>query len=203
MEYGEKLKTARKERGMSQQELADLLDTTKSTISRWERSLNEPGIETMKVVSEILGKPIQYFLSDEFANDIQILDNRSAFIPVVGEIACGSPILATQNIEEYIEIPKRYLPQGEMFILKAKGDSMAPTIFDGDEIMVRRQPDVNDNEIGVVLLDGDTTATLKRIKHVGDSIMLIGDNRDFEPIIMNKDNPGRIVGKAVQLFRNF
>lgn len=203
MDYGEKLKIARKERGMSQQELADLLDTTKSTISRWERSLNEPGIETMKIVSEILGKPIQYFLSDEVADDIGILNSNSAFIPVVGEIACGTPILATQNIEEYREVPKRYLPQGEMFILKAKGDSMAPTIVDGDEIMIRRQPDVNDNEIGVVLLDGDNTATLKRVKHVGDSVMLIGDNRNFEPIIMNEDNPGRIIGKAVQLFRDF
>ena len=80
---------------------------------------------------------------------------------------------------------------------------MSPTIVDGDEIMIRRQPDVNDNEIGVVLLDGDNTATLKRVKHVGDSVMLIGDNRNFEPIIMNEDNPGRIIGKAVQLFRDF
>lgn len=203
MEYGEKLKMARKEKGISQEELANFLGTTKSTVSRWERSLTEPGIETMKRVSELLNKPIQYFLSDSIVEEMRDIKGDTAYIPIVGEIACGTPILATENIEEYREVPKRYLPKGEVFILRAKGDSMFPTICEGDEVLVRSQPDVNDNEIGVALLEEDNEATLKRIKHVGESVMLIGDNPAFQPIIMDENQPGRILGKVVQLFRDF
>lgn len=203
MEYGDKIRTARKEKGMSQQELADILNVNKGTVSRWEQSKFEPSIVTMQEMSKILGKPIQYFLSDSFVEEMREIKGDTAYIPILGEIACGRPILATENVEEYREVPKRYLPKGEVFILRAKGDSMFPTICEGDEVLVRCQPDVNDNEIGVALLDEDNEATLKRIKHVGDSVMLIGDNPAYQPIIMNEQQPGRILGKVVQLFRDF
>lgn len=75
---------------------------------------------------------------------------------------------------------------------------MEPTIHDGSLVTIREQPTVEDGEIAAVLVDGDNEATLKRVKHQGDLIMLMPDNKEYDPIILDKCNPGRIVGKAIR-----
>lgn len=199
MEYGEKLKLARLDKKMSQQELADVLGTTKSTVSRWERSMTEPGIETIKEVSKILEKPIVYFMSDSWVGEMRHVGGDKAYIPVIGEIACGAPILATQNVERYKEVLKDGLPDGELFYLVARGDSMEPRIFDGDDVLIRVQPDVEDGEIAAVQVDNDNRATLKKVQHVGDNVVLTPLNTDYQTIILNEENPGRIIGKAIRI----
>lgn len=121
-------------------------------------------------------------------------------IPLIGEIACGDPITAEENIEGYVEeIFEKPVPKGNLFALRCKGKSMEPTIHDGSIATIREQPTVEDGEIAAVLVDGDNEATLKRVKHQGNLIMLMPDNKEFDPIILDKDNPGRIVGKAVHV----
>lgn len=121
-------------------------------------------------------------------------------IPIIGEIACGDPITAEENIEGYTEeIFEKPIPSGTLFGLRCKGHSMEPTIHDGSIITIREQPDVEDDEIAAVLIDDDSEATLKRVKHQGNSIILIPDNKEFSPIILNKENPGRILGKVVHV----
>lgn len=119
---------------------------------------------------------------------------------IIGEIACGDPITAEENIEGYTEeIFEKPVPSGTLFGLRCKGHSMEPTIHDGSIVTIREQPDVEDDEIAAVLIDDDSEATLKRVKHQGDSIILIPDNKEFSPIILNKENPGRILGKVVHV----
>lgn len=121
-------------------------------------------------------------------------------IPIIGEIACGDPITAEENIEGYTEETfEKPIPSGTLFALRCKGHSMEPTIHDGSLVTIREQPTVEDGEIAAVLVDGDNEATLKRVKHQGKLIMLMPDNQEYDPIILDKNNPGRIVGKAIHV----
>lgn len=118
-------------------------------------------------------------------------------IPILGEIACGEPILADQNIEGYIDEISDLMPSGSLFYLKAKGNSMSPTIPDGSYVLIREQPEVEDGEVAAVLLNGDTEATLKRVSHQGKLVMLEPDNSEFKTIAITAENPARIIGKAL------
>lgn len=120
-------------------------------------------------------------------------------IPILGSITCGEPILAEENIDGYIEEAVDMLPSGELFYLKTKGESMMPTIPVGSNVLIRRQSDVEDGEIAAVLVNGDTEATLKRVKHHEELVMLIPDNNEYAPYVVTKYNPARILGKAVKV----
>lgn len=120
-------------------------------------------------------------------------------IPVIGTIACGEPIDADQNVIDYMTIPGN-IPN-DAFALICEGNSMEPGLHDGDRVIIEPTPNVEDGEIAAVLVDGDTKATLKRIKHVGDTIELIPDNDDYDKIVLDKDHPGRILGRKIQMIR--
>ena len=123
-------------------------------------------------------------------------------IPLIGHIACGEPITADQNIEGYItEYFSESVDPDSVFALKCEGDSMEPYIMDGDIAYIRQQPEVEDGEIAAVLVDGDTKATLKRVKRVGDQVILTPDNPRFDPIVLDKDHPGKIIGKMIKMSR--
>lgn len=116
-------------------------------------------------------------------------------IPLVGTIACGDPILAEENIEDYVEIPKHIKAD---FALTCKGDSMINArIFNGDIVYIRQQETVENGEIAAVLIDGE--ATLKRIKVFDDHIVLEPENPMYKPFsYWNEEmNNIRILGKAV------
>ena len=72
---------------------------------------------------------------------------------------------------------------------------------DGDIAYIRQQPEVEDGEIAAVLVDGDTRATLKRVKKVGDQVFLLPDNPRFKPIVLDADHPGKIIGKMIKMSR--
>ncbi|MCD5488338.1 LexA family protein [Lactobacillus delbrueckii] len=123
-------------------------------------------------------------------------------IPLIGHIACGEPVTADQNVEGYIT---EYFPESvdpdSIFALKCEGDSMEPYILDGDIAYIRQQPEVEDGEIAAVLVDGDTRATLKRVKKVGDQVFLLPDNPRYSPIVLDADHPGKIIGKMIKMSR--
>lgn len=106
-------------------------------------------------------------------------------VPVVGEIACGSPIYAEENIEEYVQLPESLFGRGDFFILRAKGESMIEAgIDDGDLVLVRKQPVADYNQI-VVALIGDE-ATLKRYRPQEDgSVRLHPENTFMSDIIID------------------
>ena len=142
--------------------------------------------------------PKSYILQEGNALNLYPIEGRRK-IPVLGEIACGDPIVAEENVEYYIEEPANNLPKGELYYLKAKGNSMEPTIPSDALVLIRQQDDVESGEIAAVLLNGDTEATLKRVRKYDDSIFLMPDNSEHEPIIVNENNPAKIIGKAVRI----
>lgn len=210
------IKKLRKSRGWTQPQLADQLSVSKQTISNWETGIKVPRMGSLQKLADLfnvrIGEITNASIDD---NDISKINKPSNVIyplsdslqrvriPIIGEIACGDPITAEENIEGYTEETfERPIPSGNLFALRCKGHSMEPTIHDGALVTIREQPTVEDGEIAAVLVDGDNEATLKRVKHQGKLIMLMPDNKEYDPIILDKDNPGRIVGKAVHVSWN-
>ena len=210
------IKKLRKSRGWTQPQLADQLSVSKQTISNWETGIKVPRMGSLQKLADLfnvrIGEITNASIDD---NDISKINKPSNVIyplsdslqrvriPIIGEIACGDPITAEENIEGYTEETfERPIPSGNLFALRCKGHSMEPTIHDGALVTIREQPTVEDGEIAAVLVDGDNEATLKRVKHQGDLIMLVPDNKEYDPIILDKNNPGRIVGKAVHVSWN-
>lgn len=122
-------------------------------------------------------------------------------IPVLGRIACGEPILAEQNIDGYRDLSFSHKPDGDMFILRCHGKSMEPTLRDNSFITIRVQPTVENGEMAAVLI-GDE-ATIKRVYYKKDEIILKPDNPNYGYIKLNKENPGKILGKVVHMDVDF
>ncbi len=122
-------------------------------------------------------------------------------VPVVGRIAAGSPLLAEEHIEDHIAMPEGYADDHDHFALTVTGDSMMGAgIFDGDLVVVRSQDHARDGDIVAALLPGpaEDEATVKRLGHDGDRVMLIPENAALEPYEMPE---GRILGKVVAVLR--
>ena len=118
-------------------------------------------------------------------------------LPVVGSVAAGQPILAEENIEEYVQLPPEIGGDEGEFILRVRGDSMRDAgILDGDSVVVRRQDTSSDGEI-IVALVGDE-ATVKRFFRESDHIRLQAENPDYEPI---RSKDVQLVGRVVSLYR--
>ncbi|CZQ83733.1 peptidase s24/s26a/s26b [Trichococcus flocculiformis] len=198
---GTKIKKFRESRNMTQDELAELLDTTRQSISRYENGERKANQDLLFELASIFKVSLDDFfpvrnLYDQ-TNIIKVTPENMVAIPVIGTIACGDPILADENIIGYRYHLKDRLPKGQTFYLTAKGDSMEPKIPDGSDVLIRMQDDVEDGEIAAVLVNGDSEATLKRVKKQGDIVMLVAENTDYAPYIITEHNPARILGKAV------
>jgi repressor LexA len=118
-------------------------------------------------------------------------------IPVVGKVAAGIPILAQENIDNYMAVPVDLLGQGNYYILKVQGDSMIEAgIFDNDYVIVHEQRDAANGEIVVAMLEDE--ATVKRYYKMPDHIKLQPENSAMEPIIAKEVS---ILGKVAGLMR--
>lgn len=124
----------------------------------------------------------------------QLMGGESKVVPLIGEIACGEPLFAVENIEESYTLPKSLFGDGELFMLTAKGDSMIDAgISKGDLLVLRRQTAADDGDIVVALIDND--ATLKRIYHKDGKIILHPENKQMKDIVLDKCNvQGVLVG---------
>ena len=120
---------------------------------------------------------------------------RADRIPVVGVVTAGVPILATENIEGYIP----WDGESGCFVLRVRGDSMIGAgILDGDKVVVRQQPDAENGQIVVALLDD--SATVKRLKKTGRDVWLMPENPSYEPI---PGNEAKILGRVKALIREY
>jgi repressor LexA len=124
-------------------------------------------------------------------------------LPLVGEIAAGGPLLAEENIEDYLAVPEPLSRGGEEFLLRVKGESMIDAgILDGDIVVVRRQQDARDGDIVVALAGDDESAdeaTVKRFYRERDRVRLQPENAALEPIYARNV---QILGKVIGVFRS-
>lgn len=132
-------------------------------------------------------------LDDDFALTRRELVN----VPVIGTVAAGVPILAEQNIEDYLPIPAEILPNKEVFMLKVKGNSMIEAgIYNGDKVIVAKQPNAENGDKVVALVDD--SATVKTFYKENDHFRLQPENSSMDPIILDQVE---ILGKVIGLFR--
>ncbi len=123
---------------------------------------------------------------------------EASYVPVVGRIAAGGPILAEQAIEDVFPLPRQLVGDGELFLLKVSGDSMIEAaICDGDWVVVRRQPVAENGEIVAAMLDGE--ATVKTFKRTATDVWLLPQNSAYEPI---HGNGADILGRVVTVLRS-
>ncbi|MDP8957837.1 MAG: transcriptional repressor LexA [Actinomycetota bacterium] len=121
-------------------------------------------------------------------------------VPLVGRIAAGSPILAEEDIEEVFPLPVELVGNGPVFMLRVRGDSMAGAgIFDGDYVVVRRQPDANDGDFVAALVNGEE-ATVKRLRRRHGEVVLISENPAYLP--MHFRQGVELLGKVVAVLRH-
>ena len=121
----------------------------------------------------------------------------AAYVPLVGQIAAGGPILAEQAVEEVFPLPKSLVGEGQLFMLKVKGDSMIDAaICDGDFVVVRSQNTCENGDIVAALLDDE--ATVKTFKKRDGHVWLMPHNPAFEPIL---GDHAQIMGKVVSVLR--
>ena len=122
-------------------------------------------------------------------------------VPLVGRIAAGAPVLATEQVEDYVSVPADFVKSGDHFALRVTGDSMIQAgILDGDMVVVRSQDSAADGDIVAAVLPGpaEDEATVKRLSHDGPRVMLVPENPTMSPFEMIG---GRIAGKVVAVLR--
>ena len=120
-----------------------------------------------------------------------------AFVPVLGRIAAGGPILAEEAVEDVFPLPRELVGEGSLFLLKVVGDSMVDAaICDGDWVVVRQQNVADNGDIVAAMIDGE--ATVKTFKRTGGQIWLMPHNPVFDPI---PGNDAVILGKVVTVMR--
>jgi repressor LexA len=197
----------RKKKGIQQKELALTLGVSQPTISDWEANKKDPSGDRLKRLADyfgvdelvILGKGVVDLNSPTQQLDDFIALGRSV-LPIIGDIACGEPILAEQNIEGYADLPEGVHAD---FALRCKGDSMTPTFLNGDLVLIRRQPEVENGQIAAVSIGGE--ATLKHVYMRESGLMLVADNPSYEPILAVPESDRQIIihGLAVGYIRIF
>ncbi|MGE7942793.1 LexA family protein [Lysinibacillus xylanilyticus] len=202
MNIGDRIKKARLQRGMTLIEVAEKLGKTEATIQRYEsgniKNLKNDTIEELANVLNVSPAHLMGWDTTSKPTNIIAFSPATVKIPVLGKIACGDPITAEENLIGYRYESPDNLPSGKLIYLQAKGDSMEPTIPNGSYVLIREQPEVENGEIAAVLVNGDTEATLKRVKRQGETVFLMPDNSKHEPYVITADNPARIIGKAIR-----
>lgn len=192
----------RKRQGLTQQQLADKLNMSRSAIGMYETGKREPEIEVLEAFADFYNVDMNT-LTGRVPSPAPIPQGFQPMppmdeVPLVGKIACGSPILAQQNVEGMVSVPTEWHAD---FTLVCDGNSMVPTFQDGDLVAIRIQPEVENGEVAAVRIDNE--ATLKRVYLHDDYIELRPENASYPSIIRRKYemNDVHIEGKAVGLCR--
>lgn len=208
MTVGDRIRQVRQEQDVTQQELADYIGVSKQAVYKYENNIvtNIPTDKVDAIAKRLKVSPA-YLMGWEEQPEPKKPTIPPGFepmpkmdwVPLVGRIACGTPITAEENVELMVCVPSRW---HSTFTLTCKGDSMEPRIHDGDLVAIRSQPEVEQGEIAAVRI-GDE-ATLKHVYLHENFIELRPENPAFESIILTKEKMNTVVieGKAVGLCRD-
>ena len=196
--FADRLKELREARGITQQQLAEWTGLGRSRIGNYERGVREPDFETQEILADFFNVRLDYLMDRK--------KSPKTRIPVLGKVIAGIPIEAIEEILDYEEITPDMACLGEYFALQIKGDSMEPKFSNNDVVIVRKQEDVDNGDIAIVLVNGNE-ATVKKIKKFNGGINLIPTNPSYDVLTYTNDDieklPVRIIGKVVELRAKF
>lgn len=196
------------ENDISQNELARRVGMAKSAISRYFNRTREFPLNRADQFAKALGLETEYLLGvslpEETIEERPLPENLKPItkvnrIPIVGSIAAGKPILATENIDSYLLLGQEYRAD---FALKIKGDSMIDVgINDGDLALIIKDRPVTNGDIYAVLVDGE--ATLKKVYRNDDYLTLQPCNSKYEPLMVKEEDNPYIIGKLSGIVRKY
>ena len=212
MNIGELINKKRTELGLTLEEVGNAVGVSKSTVKKWEDGFISnmrrdkisklPKVLEMNPVSLITGEEMS---ANEDEIDVSKYSNikpvKKIKLPMLGKIACGEPIFADEEHETYVEVDESY---GADFCLTAQGDSMINAgIENGDTVLIREAPIVDNGEIAAVIIDDE--ATLKRVYYYKgeNKLVLQAENPRYSPFVyLNEElETIRIIGKAVAVIK--
>lgn len=208
---GDRIRQVRQEQDVTQQELADYIGVSKQAVYKYENNIvtNIPTDKVDAIAKRLKVSPAYLMGWEEQPTPAPTKKPtippgfepmpEMDMVPLVGRIACGTPITAEQNVERMVCVPSKW---HSTFTLTCKGDSMEPSIHDGDLVAIRSQPEVENGEIAAVRIDGE--ATLKHVYLHDNFIELRPENPVFSSIILSREDMNNVVieGKAVGLCRD-
>ena len=209
--FAERLKEALEVKDIKAAQLARMIDVNEGTISQYKSGAYEPKQKRTEAIAKALDVSIPWLMGGDlpmgrFDGTNQSLPKnlvplkKIKYVPVLGKIACGQPILAEQNYDGSVMLPESVDAD---FALRCQGDSMIDAnIQDGDTVFIKSTPVVENGEIAAVVI-GDE-ATLKKVYCQNGTLTLIPANSSYEPMVFKKDeiNDIRICGKAVAILRH-
>ena len=201
--FSKNLKMYMEDKGVSRTQLAEVLDTPYSTLSDWVNGKKYPRIDKIELLANYFGIDKSDLIEEKL--DIEEIPGaipmqKGRLIPILGEIACGDPILAQENLDGYF-LSDPSIIKGD-FILRAEGDSMIDAgINEGDYVFISQTPDVENGAIAAVLIDDETT--LKRFYKSDDKIVLQPENSAYSPIIITEEDGKniKILGQVIGLYK--
>ena len=203
MEFGDILRHLRKERGLSQDEMALLLGTTKQVISRYETKQRVPRLSVVAQFAARLGVPLSLLTGQPEEPAAEITREAGVRrVPILGGVACGEPVYNPGDGTEFVSIEEDVVCD---FALIAQGDSMTgDRIHSGDIVFIRKQENVRDGEIAAVAIDNELTLKrIRRLRGADGSVaftQLLPSNPAYSPIDIGGEDETRcvrVLGKAV------
>lgn len=194
-DVGKRIADIRRERGYSQDELSEMAMLNRVTLARYETGVIEPGAFALSRIADALGVSTDELLcrTEKLPPFISIVPGA---VPIVGEIACGVPITAQENVDGFADLPDGIHAD---FALRCRGESMLPLFEDGDVVLIRQQPEVEDGQIAAVGIDGE--ATLKHVYKQKNGVLLVSNNPKFPPQFYPDDSAPIVYGLAVGFVR--
>lgn len=175
MNLGQKLKGLRLSRGLTQKQMAEILNTASSTIGMYERNERTPSINVLDKYTELFNINLNYFNDSEETESYRTIN-------VIGTVPAGIPIEAIEDILDTEDISfKQYSPNKDYIGLKVQGDSMYPKYLEGDTVIIEVTPTFENMDDCIVYING-YDATLKRVrKNPDNSITIIPLNTQYPP----------------------
>ena len=206
--FQNRLQEAIKSSGLTQSEVSKRSGISRGSITDYLKGRYEAKQDKVYDLAKVLGVRSEWLMgfnvpknnTAETASTVQITT-----APVLSKVSAGMPMYSEENIVDYIYLPAHEVKSGkEVFGLVVEGDSMNQEFKEGDIVIVEKDSVVENGEIGVVMVNG-YNATLKQVKYVQDSIVLMpkSDNPAHDPQIYNKDDEVKIIGKVVGMHRKF
>ena len=209
MTVGDRIRQARLEQDVTQQELADNIGVSKQAVYKYENNIvtNIPTDKVDAIAKRLRVSPAYLMGWEEqpapaASKEPTIPPGFEPMpamdvVPLVGRIACGTPITAEENIEQMVCVPSRW---HSTFTLTCKGDSMEPRISDGDLALVHRQNTLDNGDLGVLVYGADGEGTLKKYIQRGNSVILHPFNPAYEEMVIKGEDLDHlyIAGKVVE-----
>lgn len=203
--FGTRLRELRISKGLGQKEVGVIIDVSDSSIRKYETGDRTPTPDAIKKLASYFGVTVDYLIGNSsfpYPNQVSLpIENKK--IPIIGTVKCGVDGLAFEYIDDYVYVDERF--GTDVVGFHCKGDSMIGIgIADGDIAIVRKQDEVENGELAVVVINGEE-GTLKRVRLQNGVIVLEAANAAYPPRIFAgaEMNIIKIVGKVLEVRKNF